>query len=140
VNGGLESETNSPPLTAAGGEADRRPATDEYELSNGLVVPLSGDVGDFVEGFANAVLGEVVVRARQAAGPGGGDWRALVHQVQDALAVEVAHLHATAPVELRDAVLAYLLGAAVIDTFQSLLDEAYPTWRAEVEADAADTG
>ena len=100
-----------------------------------MVVPLSGDVGDFVEGFANAVLGGVVVRAHQAAGGGGGDWRALIEDVQAALRAELTHLHATAPAELRDAVLDYLLGACVIDTFQGLLDEAYPTWRAELQGE-----
>ncbi len=115
-----------------------RAATDEYELSNGVVVPLSGDVGDFVEGFANAVLGGVVVGVREAAGSGGGDWRALTDRLQAVLAAEVAHLQVTAPPELRDAVLAYLLGAAVIDTFQALLDQAYPTWRAELAAERAD--
>jgi hypothetical protein len=55
--------------------------------------------------------------------------------VQGALAAEVAHLQATATVELREAVLAYLLRAAVIDTFQSLLDQAYPDWRAELQAE-----
>jgi hypothetical protein len=97
-------------------------------LANGVTVPLSGDEGDFVEGWANAVLGAVVVRAHGAA----TDWRALTHQVQEALAIETAHLQATAPGELREAVLAYLLRAAVIDTFQSLLDQAYPDWRAEL--------
>jgi hypothetical protein len=102
------------------------------------VVPLSGDVGDFVEGFANAVLGEVVVRARETAGRGGGDWRQLTDRLQAALATELAYLQATAPPELREAALAYLLGAAVVDTFQALLDEAYPTWRAELQAERAD--
>jgi hypothetical protein len=102
-----------------------------------VVVPLSGDVGDFVEGFANAVLGGVVVRARQAAG-GSGDWRSLVEAVQAALGAELAHLHTTAPPELRDAVLDYLLGACVIDTFQGLLDETYPTWRAELQGESMD--
>jgi hypothetical protein len=104
--------------------------SDEYELANGLAIPLSGDEGDFVEQWANTILGAVVVRAQGAA----TDWRTLTHQVQDALAAEIAHLQSTAPVELRDAVLAYLLRAAVIDTFQSLLDQTYPDWRAELGA------
>jgi hypothetical protein len=83
---------------------------DEYELANGLTIPLSGDEGDFVEQWANTLLGAVVVRAHGTA----PDWRTLTHQVQDALAAEIAHLQATAPVELRDAVLAYLLRAAII--------------------------
>jgi len=106
-------------------------ASDEYELANGLAVPLTGDEGDFVEQWANSILGAVVVRAHGAA----TDWRALTHQVQEALAAEIAHLQATAPVELREAVLAYLLRAAVIDTFQTLLDQTYPTWRAELETE-----
>jgi hypothetical protein len=102
------------------------------------VVALSGDVGDFVEGFANAVLGELVVRPQATAGHGGGDWRALTDELQAALTAEITHLQATAPPELREAVLAYLLGAAVIDTFQALLDQAYPTWRDELRAEGAD--
>jgi hypothetical protein len=94
-----------------------------------VVVPLTGDEGDFVEGWANAVLGAVVVRAQGSA----GDWRELTEHVQHALAAEVAHLQATAPAELRDAVLAYLLRAAVIDTYQALLDQVFPNWRAELE-------
>ena len=96
-----------------------------------MVVPLSGDVGDFVEAFANAVLGAVVVRAQGTA----SDWRALTRQVQEALAIEVEHLQATAPAELREAVLAYLLRACVVDTYQALLDEAYPGWRDEALAE-----
>ncbi len=92
---------------------------------------LSGDVGDFVEEWANAVLGAVMVRAQGRA----ADWRALTEQVQAALAAEIPHLQATAPPELRDAVLAYLLRAAVIDTYQSLLDQVYPGWRGELEAE-----
>lgn len=103
--------------------------TDEYELANGLTVPLSGDEGDFVEQWANTLLGAVVVRAHGTA----TDWRTLTHQVQEALVAEVTHLQTTAPVELRDAVLAYLLRAAVIDTFQNLLDQTYPDWRSELE-------
>ena len=102
--------------------------TDEYELANGLAVPLSGDEGDFVEGWANTLLGAVVVRAHGTP----ADWRTLTHQVQESLAEEIRHLQTTAPVELRDAVLAYLLRAAVIDTFQSLLDQTYPNWRTEL--------
>jgi hypothetical protein len=105
--------------------------SNEYELASGVTVPLSGDEGDFVEQWANALLGGVVVRAQGTA----TDWRDLTHQVQGALAAEVAHLQATATVELREAVLAYLLRAAVIDTFQSLLDQAYPDWRAELQAE-----
>jgi hypothetical protein len=105
--------------------------SDEYELANGLAIPLSSDEGDFVEQWANTILGAVVVRAHGAA----TDWRTLTHQVQQALAVEIAHLQTTAPVELREAVLAYLLRAAVIDTFQSLLDQTYPDWRAELGAE-----
>jgi len=105
--------------------------SDEYELANGLAIPLSGNEGDFVEQWANAILGAVVVRARGSA----TDWRALTQQVQQALAAEIAHLEATAPIELREALLAYLLRAAVIDTFQSLLDQTYPDWRAELQAD-----
>ena len=104
--------------------------SDEYELANGLAIPLSGDEGDFVEQWANAVLGAAVVRAQGTP----TDWRALTHQVQEALAAEIAPLQATAPAELREAVLAYLLRAAVIDTFQSLLDQTYPDWRAELGA------
>ena len=103
----------------------------EYELRNGVTVPLSGDEGDFIEAFANAVLGAVVVRAREAR----PDWRQLTRWVQESLAVELEHLQATAAPELREALLAYLLRAAVIDTYQSLLDEAYPTWRAELQAE-----
>jgi hypothetical protein len=103
--------------------------TDEYELASGLTVPLSGDEGDFVEQWANTLLGAVVVGAHGTA----TDWRTLTHQVQEALAAEIAHLQTTAPVELRDAVLAYLLRAAVIDTFQNLLDQTYPDWRGELE-------
>ncbi len=99
-------------------------------LANGVVVSLRGDVGDFVEDFANAVLGAVVVRGERQ--PGG--WRALTEGVQVALAAELAHLEATAPPELRAAVLAYLLQAAVIDTYQGLLDEVYPGWRSEAGA------
>jgi hypothetical protein len=62
------------------------------------------------------------------------DWRTLTHQVQEALAAEIAHLQSTAPIELREAVLAYLLRAAVIDTLQSLLDQTYPDWRVELES------
>jgi hypothetical protein len=104
-----------------------------------VVVPLSGDMGDFVEAFANAVLGAVVVRAQGAAGGKGGrsDWRELTQQVQEAVATELDHLQATAPAELREAVLAYLLRACVIDTYQALLDETYPGWRAEAQADLA---
>jgi hypothetical protein len=97
-----------------------------------VVVPLTGDEGDFVEGWANAVLGAVMVRAQGT----GVHWRELAQHVQQALAVEIPHLYATAPPELRDAVLAYLLRAAVIDTFQSLLDQVYPDWRAELEPDS----
>jgi len=103
--------------------------SDEYELANGLAVPLTGDEGDFVEQWANTILGAVVVRAHGTA----TDWRTLTHEVQAALAAEIAHLQTTAPVELRDAVLGYLLRAAVMDTFQSLLDQTYPDWRAELE-------
>ncbi len=102
------------------------------------MVALSGDVGDFVEGFANAVLGELVVRTQATAGRSGGDWRVLTDELQAALAAEIAHLQATAPPELREAVLAYLLSAAVIDTFQALLDQAYPTWRDELQAERPD--
>ena len=96
-----------------------------------MVVPLSGDVGDFVEGWANALLGAVMVRAQG----GAADWRTLTGHVQEALATELPHLLATAPPELRDAVLAYLLRAAVIDTYQSLLDQVYPDWRADLTAE-----
>jgi hypothetical protein len=44
-----------------------------------------------------------------------------------------AHLQPTAPLELRAAVLAYILRAAVLDTFQNLLDQTYPDWRGELE-------
>ena len=37
--------------------------------------------------------------------------------------------------ELRDATLGYLLRAAVIDTYQGLLDAVYPQWRAELMAE-----
>jgi len=100
---------------------------DHYELRNGLTVPLSGDLGDFVEGFANALLGEVVV----SAGGQVTDWRGLTDLVQEAVAVELAHFHSTASPELREALLGYLVRACVIDTYQSLLDEAYPGWRAD---------
>jgi hypothetical protein len=100
---------------------------DHYELHNGLTVPLSGDLGDFVETFANALLGEVVVSSRGQV----ADWRGLTDLVQAALAAELAHFHTAAPPELREALLDYLLRACVIDTYQGLLDEAYPGWRAE---------
>jgi hypothetical protein len=100
---------------------------DHYQLRDGLTVPLSGDLGDFVEVFANALLGEVVVSARGQV----ADWRGLTDLVQEALAVELAHFHTTASPELREALLGYLLRACVIDTYQSLLDDAYPGWRAE---------
>jgi hypothetical protein len=101
--------------------------SDEYELANGLAIPLSSDEGDFVEQWANTLLGAEIARAHGAA----TDWRTLSHQVQEALAIEIAHLHATAPVELREAVLAYLLRAAALDTFENLLDQHYPDWRGE---------
>jgi hypothetical protein len=43
------------------------------------------------------------------------------------------HRQTTAPIELRDAVLAYILRAAVVDTFQNLRDQTYPDWRGELE-------
>jgi hypothetical protein len=100
---------------------------DHYELHNGLTVPLSGDLGDFVEAFANALLGEVVVSAHGQV----ADWRALTDLVQEAVATELAHFQSTASPELRGALLSYLMRACVIDTYQGLLDEAYPGWRAE---------
>ena len=100
---------------------------DRYELRNGLTVPLSGDLGDFVEAFANALLGEVVVSARGEV----ANWRGLTDRVQESLAVELAHFQTTASPELREALLGYLLRACVIDTYQGLLDESYPGWRAE---------
>jgi len=103
--------------------------SDEYELANGLAIPLSSDEGDFVEQWANTLLGAVVAGTPETA----RDWHALTHQVQEALAVEIAHLLTTAPVELREAVLAYLLRAAALDTFQNLLDQTYPDWRGERE-------
>ena len=101
--------------------------SDEYELASGLVVPLSSDDGDFVEQWANTLLGAEIARAHGTA----TDWRTLTHQVQEALAAEIAHLQATAPIELREAVLAYLLRAAALDTFENLLDQTYPNWRGE---------
>lgn len=124
------SEHAGPGAEAEGTSFHHGSTSDEYELTNGLVIPLSGDEGDFVEQWANTLLGAVVVGAQGTA----MDWRMLTHQVQEALAAEIIHLQSTAPVELRDAVLAYLLRAAVIDTFQSLLDQTYPDWRAELQA------
>jgi hypothetical protein len=123
------SEHDAPGAEPEGSSFHHGSTSDEYELANGLAVPLTGDEGDFVEQWANTILGAVVVRAHGTA----TDWRTLTHQVQEALAAEITHLQTTAPVELRDAVLAYLLRAAVLDTFQSLLDQTYPDWRGELE-------
>ncbi len=104
---------------------------DQYELANGITVALSGDEGDFVEEFANAVLGSAVAGAQGRA----MGWRELTDRVEEALEGEIDHLLATAPRELRDATLGYLLRAAVIDTYQGLLDAVYPQWRAELMAE-----
>jgi len=120
------SELSHPEADDAATSFHHGATSDEYELANGLAIPLSSDEGDFVEQWANTLLGAEIARAHGS----DTDWHSLTHQVQAALATEIAHLQTTAPVELREAVLGYLLRAAALDTFENLLDQHYPEWRA----------